>query len=174
MQYNVAQLMKSEVGDLRQDHLHEEINNLDNSITPLSPLDGDIKLVRTNEGIFVEADLHTSLQLECSRCLDLFGKAVRIRIDEEFLPTIDILSGSRLALDEEADPANLIDARHELNVAELVRQSLLLTLPVAPLCRSNCKGLCPVCGKNRNREKCHHESDEIDPRLARLKELLDK
>ena len=174
MQYNVAQLMKSQVGDLRQYHLHEEINNLDGLITPLSPLDGDVQLMRTNEGILVTADLHASLQLECSRCLDIFGKAIRLELEEEFLPTIDILTGSRLVLDEEADRANLIDSHHELNLSEVVRQDILLTVPTAPLCRSNCKGLCPVCGKNRNREDCHHDSKEIDPRLAKLKELLDE
>ena len=173
MRYNVAQLMKGPTGDIRRYQLQEEINNLDESITPLSTLDGEVQLMRTMDGLLVTGDLHTSLQLECSRCLDIFSKVVRISLEEEFLPTIDVITGAHLSVDAEADEANLIDDRHQLDLTEVVRQDLLVAIPVAPLCRTGCKGLCPICGKNWNHEECHHDNDDIDPRFAKLKELLD-
>ena len=52
-----------------------------------------------------------------------------------------------------------------------IREAVLLELPYAPVCREDCKGLCPVCGVDRNRESCSCNTERIDPRLAVLKEL---
>jgi uncharacterized protein len=55
-----------------------------------------------------------------------------------------------------------------------MREQFFLTLPMKPLCRPDCQGLCPVCGKNRNREQCDCKAEWVDPRLAELRKLLDK
>jgi uncharacterized protein len=58
-----------------------------------------------------------------------------------------------------------------IDLAPLVREYMLLDIPMKPLCRPDCKGLCPVCGQNLNDSTCQHQVDEIDPRLSVLKEL---
>lgn len=174
MRYNVSQLLKDHIGATRQYQLHEDIADLDPALKPLTALNGNVELIRTNDGILVRADLHTSLELACSRCLTSFSLPVRFKIAEEFYPTIDIITGARLPQPEDADTATQIDAHHLLDLTEIVRQDLTLALPLVPLCRNNCKGLCPNCGKNWNEGDCDCEDQELDPRFAVLKQLLDE
>src|SRR5438093_12756980 len=93
MRYNVAQLLKSQIGATRHYKLHEDIGDLDPALTPLSTLDGEVTMIRTADGILVTSDLHISVELACSRCLDLFALPARFQIEEEFKPTIDLLTG---------------------------------------------------------------------------------
>jgi uncharacterized protein len=67
----------------------------------------------------------------------------------------------------------LVPANHQIDLAPLAREYMLLDMPITPLCRPDCQGLCPVCGANRNRENCGHQPDPIDPRFSALKDLID-
>ncbi|HZQ07047.1 MAG TPA: DUF177 domain-containing protein [Anaerolineae bacterium] len=174
MRYNVSQLLKSNTGTARHYELHEDIRDLDPTIKPLTDLNGTVELIRTNDGILVRANLYTSVELTCSRCLTEFAMPVRFRIEEEFHPTIDILTGARLPQPEDVDPATQIDIHHILDLSEIVRQALTLTLPMVPICRTACKGLCPNCGQNWNEGDCDCTDEELDPRFAVLRKLLDE
>jgi uncharacterized protein len=59
-----------------------------------------------------------------------------------------------------------------IDLGEVMRDEFYLALPMKPLCKDDCKGLCPVCGVNRNRETCACKADWVDPRLEALKALL--
>ena len=172
MRFNVSQLLKSPTGTTRHYKIHDDIGELDLTIVPLSTLDGDISMIRTSDGVLVTGDLHTSVELSCSRCLDLFAMPVRFSIEEEFHPSIDIMTGAKIPMTAEDEPATLIDAHHILDLTEVVRQDMLLAMPMYPVCRSKCKGLCPNCGQNWNEGQCDCTLEEIDPRLAVLKNLL--
>lgn len=174
MRYNVSQLLKGHVGETRHYQLQNDIADLDPAIHPLTNLNGAVDMIRTNEGILVRANLYSTIELTCSRCLGAFAFPTRFQIEEEFHPTIDILSGAHLPQAQDTDTATLIDAQHTLDLTEIVRQDLTLALPLAPVCRNNCQGLCPVCGKNRNQEVCDHHDDDVDPRFAKLQALLDE
>jgi uncharacterized protein len=174
MQFNVAQLLKEQSGHTRQYTLHEDIGHLDPDIVPLSTLDGNIQLIRTADGVLVTGKLHCSLELTCSRCLDPFSMPLQFTLEEEFRPTIDIITGANLPLPEDDEVATQIHAHHVLDLTEVMRQNILLTLPPNPICRTKCKGLCPTCGKNLNEGPCDCKHDEIDPRLQALKQLLDE
>ena len=174
MRYNFSQLLKSPTGTVRHYKLHEDIGDLDPAISPLSTLDGELTMIRTGDGILVDGDLYTSVELACSRCLEPFSTPVRFAIEEEFKPTIDIVTGAKLPQTEADEPATRIDARHILDLSEVVRQNLLLALPMYPVCRSKCKGLCPNCGQNWNEGPCDCTFEQIDPRLAVLKQLLEE
>jgi DUF177 domain-containing protein len=174
MRYNVAQLLKDETGQTREYRLHEDISPLDPGIVPLSALDGKIHMIRTADGILVTGDLHTSVELVCSRCTELFSMPIRFALEEEFHPTIDIVTGASLPLPSDDDEAVRIDEHHVIDLTEVIRQDLLLALPLHPVCRSRCAGLCPTCGKNWNEGPCDCTHDEIDPRLQVLKQLLDE
>ncbi len=173
MQYNVSQLLKEGTGAMRHYALHEDIAGLDPEVIPLTTLDGKIQMIRTNSGIFVRGALHCSAELVCSRCLDEFSLPLQIALEEEFRSTLDIVTGANLPVADDDEPATQIDDHHILDLREVVRQDLLLTIPLDPICRNACAGLCPMCGKNRNHEKCDHADAEIDPRLEKLKELFE-
>ncbi len=62
----------------------------------------------------------------------------------------------------------------ELDITEDIRDMVILSLPMKPLCSDTCKGLCPKCGTNLNEEKCNCVLEEIDPRLEKLREFVPK
>ncbi len=172
MRYNVAQLLKSPTGATRHYKIHDDISGLDSAIAPLSTLDGEVTLIRTADGILVTGDLHTTVELSCSRCLELFAMPVRFSVEEEFRPSIDIITGAKMPITQEDEEATRIDAHHLLELTEVIRQNLLLAMPMYPVCRSKCKGLCPSCGQNWNQAPCDCTLEDIDPRLAVLRDLL--
>jgi uncharacterized protein len=174
MRFNVAQLLKEQSGQTRQHTLREDISRIDPDIIPLSTLDGNIQMIRTADGVLVLGQLHASVELVCSRCLDEFSLPLQFNLEGEFRSTIDVVTGAALPISEEDDAATQIDDHHELDLSEVVRQDILLTLPPNPICRTKCLGLCPTCGKNWNERSCDCQNDEIDPRWQSLKKLLDK
>ena len=174
MRFNIAQLLKEHTGETRQYTLHEEIEGLDPDIVPLSALDGTIHLIRTTDGVLVTGKLHCSLELACARCLEPFAFPLRFTLEEEFRATLDIHTGVFLPRTEDFEPATAIDAHHEIDLSEVVRQNILLALPPHQICRSQCAGLCPQCGKNWNDGPCDCKPDALDPSFEKLKELLDQ
>jgi len=68
----------------------------------------------------------------------------------------------------------LVPESGKIDLAPLIREEMLLAMPISPICRSDCQGLCPVCGENLNRVHCNHEPEVIDPRMEVLQQLRDK
>ena len=171
MEFNVAQLMKERTGVTRNYAVREEIENLDPEIVALDALSGSVQLMRTIDGVLATGVLSTSLGLVCDRCLNPFVAQVDVELEDEFKPSIDITSGASLPVEPE-DDGNVIDDHHSLNLREVLRQRVLLSQPVHPLCRTDCRGLCVNCGQNLNEETCSCRVAEIDPRWAALRQLL--
>jgi uncharacterized protein len=169
---NVAQLLKGRTGAVRRLDLAADIAGIDDELVIRSPLTGSVTLVRTADGILVTASLETDLELECGRCLDPFIVRVRLKIEEEFHPSVDIHTGAQLPVVDTAEDATTIDEHHDLDLTEVVRQAIFLAMPMNGLCRADCAGLCPLCGQNLNEAQCQCETDEVDPRLEVLRELL--
>lgn len=79
-----------------------------------------------------------------------------------------------LSLENEEDGGEYIQVDdYKLDLDELIRSDILLELPTKFLCREDCKGLCPDCGKNLNEGACNCQTHQIDPRLEVLKKLID-
>jgi uncharacterized protein len=171
MDFNLAQLLKQAVGSLREYNLNEDLHGLDRALEPASPLTGKVKLMRTTGGVLMTLTGETSLRVACSRCLDPVVVPIVLSFEEEFLQTVDVITGLSLNAPQD-DPALLIDGHHDLHLADLIREYLLLELPMHALCRQDCKGLCPQCGHNLNSEPCTCNSDAGDERWAALKVLL--
>lgn len=175
LQFNVAGLLKGPVGGVRVYELRapvSEVDRLDESFDVIGPFEGVARLLRTTETILTRLRGVTRVRLECGRCLEPFAAEIEIEAEEQFRPSLDIITG-RPIRDTGDDAALIIDEHHILDLSELVRQAILLALPLTPLCREDCAGLCPVCGNNRNLEPCQCESDAIDSRWSSLGALLD-
>jgi uncharacterized protein len=130
------------------------------------PIEGTIRVSRTNRGVIVHGRLQTALATQCSRCLKDIEVPLELEIDEEALPSIDFETGHPLEWAEEPDAIRLT-ASHELELEPVVREAVQLAEPIAPLCREDCPGLCPVCGEELSGGPHVHE-DDLDPRLAGL------
>ncbi len=168
LQYNVAQLLKESIGSLREYEV--ESAGLDLDGVRSDAIRGKVKLLCTNRSIVVQAWLKSSVKIECSRCLKELLWPLTIKVEEEYFPTIDIISGRPVPPPDEPW-AFTIDENHILDLTEAVRQYLLLALPMKPLCREDCAGLCPVCGQDLNKRSCRCPTVQPDPRWAKLAQL---
>jgi uncharacterized protein len=135
------------------------------------PIVGHGRAARTNRGLVLTIDASTALEGECSRCLDPVSSRVEVDIEEEVLPSLDLLTGA--PLNRAAEPEVLrLDDHHRLDLEPLLREAISLGEPIAPLCRPDCPGLCPTCGARLADAGRHaHDDDGIDPRLAVLRGL---
>ena len=164
LQMNVSQLLKEPVGSTRS-------YEVSGTAVIASEVQGGIMLTRTNRGILVRAELKTEMKTTCSRCLSLFNYPLTMTIEEEYFPVIDVNTGSTLSLPDEPGGFT-IDEHHILDLTEAIRQYALLAIPMKPLCRENCAGICSRCGRNLNLGDCACPTGEVDPRWAKLNELV--
>jgi len=166
--WNVAGLLGEPPGSERTYEIDGAGIDLGEDLRLAEPLAGRVRLIRTNRGILASATLGAALDLECSRCLREIAFPVGVRIEEEYLPTIDLSTGRAMPADEEPDVLRLND-HHELDFETPVREALQLAEPIAPLCRPDCPGLCIVCGGRLDEGSHDHPDDDIDPRLEALR-----
>lgn len=173
LQFNVAQLLKEVTGATRRHtiDIDEPIGELDGAVKIVGPLTGQVRLLRTGSNILVTGLLQTAIQKNCGRCLVEFTVPVSLELEEEFYPTIDVVTGTTLSTSPEADEANRIDEQHLLDLWEVVRQGFLLVSDDYLYCRPDCRGLCPYCGQDRNQNPCNCQAELIDPRWAGLQGL---
>lgn len=166
---NVAGLLNEAAGAVREYRVDEVVVQPAEGPELAHPVSGRIRLLRTNRGLVVEADLATALAGECARCLRPAVTDVRIRLDEEVLPSIDLTSGLPVELGEGEDPETTrLTDHHELELRPLVVEAVSLQEPIAPLCEPDCPGLCEECGERLSGEHFHGERP-IDPRLEALR-----
>ena len=167
MQVNVAQLLKEGIGSTRSYEVAEVVD-LDTAGDGGGGLvRGEVTLTRTNRGVLAVGTFDTTVRIDCSRCLSQYGCPLQVKVQEEFFPLTDINTGAPLSLPDEPD-AFTIDEQHILDLSEAIRQGILLVMPMKPLCREDCAGLCPQCGQNLNEKVCGCSSEIIDPRWAGL------
>lgn len=171
MDFNIAQLLKQPTGAAREYPLNEDLKGLDPALDPTEPLTGKVRLIRTKNGVLITLSGVTTLRVACSRCLEPVTVPVGLSFEEEFFQTVDVITGLSLGTSRD-DPAVLIDGHHEVHLADVIREYLLTALPMHPLCREDCRGLCPQCGHNLNDGSCGHVAQAGDERWATLKELL--
>ena len=173
MQINVAQLLKWPVGTTRIHPIETDKPLQLDDESALTLTGGRVRLDRIDGGILARGDAEGSLELECSRCLEPFIAHPRIHFEEEFVPSIEVHSGTPLPPPDD-DLAFVIDANHILDLEEALRQNIIATLPMQPVCRADCAGLCPVCGANRNLTPCDCAADQEEENrpFAALRGLL--
>ena len=99
----------------------------------------------------------------CDRCLNAFEKTYDVPLDHILVATLE---------DEENDDYILLD-QYQLDLADLTLADILLELPYKSLCREDCRGLCPMCGKDLNEGLCGCTRKSVDPRLDVLRQLLE-
>jgi uncharacterized protein len=168
LSWNVTGLLSDEIGATRDYDVAGVTIDL-GELRQADPIEGHVRLARTNRGLLVIAGLATSLQAECSRCLRDIEIPIEIEIEEEALPSVDA-HGNAIEHrgDDEEDPIRLTD-HHELDLEVPVREAIQLAEPIAPLCREDCSGLCLVCGEHLDVGTHDHPDEDIDPRLEALR-----
>ncbi len=125
------------------------------------PIKAVLDVVNESGVLAARGEVLGKLMLTCSRCTEKFVLDFNLEFREDYV------SGQ-----EEAPLEAVVFNGDVIDIAPEVIKGLLLILPMKPLCRPDCQGLCALCGANLNKGECGCHREEIDPRLEKLKELL--
>ena len=172
MRFNVSQLLKEGIGARRNYSLDETLEPL--LETGTTRVRGEITLTCMDKGVWVNGPIEANAYSICARCLTTSEHTVRFRVDEEYLPTVDFGSGAPIRAQKRQEVMEgtfTLDSHHTLDLTEAVRQYVVINLPMKPLCRQNCAGLCSACGANLNDDSCDC-STYADSRWSPLLDLL--
>ena len=139
-------------------------------ITPIH-LDADIRKI--DREVTIKGRISATIELTCARCLKQYPEQLSDSFEIIYRPRFESTEdvGAEIELQEADLDLNYYEGE-SISVDQLLRDQLLLLLPVKPLCRPDCAGLCPSCGKDLNEGPCACAPETVDPRLAILKQLL--
>jgi uncharacterized protein len=129
--------------------------------------DVELTLTRDGDDVLVHGRLDATVPQACGRCLESFPAPVHANVDLRVSPRPASAENVELAAD---DLDTDFYANDELDLDRLIENETTLALPMKPLCRADCRGLCPVCGINRNVAACQCQERQPHPRLAVLKQ----
>lgn len=164
MRLDLSELIKSR-GAVIPFHFEEEIEV--EGLELLRPVVADFKFSNTTRSIIIEGELDTIVLAECVRCLKHFSLPIHFAFQEAYTRQDLMLDAKGNLITEDEDIRSVFEG-HILDLTEFLRQNIILALPSAPLCSPDCKGLCPICGKNLNEGECQCSKQRIDPRWQKL------
>jgi uncharacterized protein len=128
-----------------------------------SPVQLEIRLESVMDGVLVSTQLHATLAAECGRCLEPVSDSVEVSLAELFLYETDA-----------DDPELPVLAGDYVDLEPVLRDAVVLALPLNPLCDEACAGLCATCGSRLDEVEPDHSHDEIDPRWSALSALQEQ
>jgi uncharacterized protein len=142
-------------------------------IALVAPVAGELSLSSTGATVYLTGRVQTVLSLVCGACLRPFQQSLEFVVDEEFGRAPAQPDAGAARGEAALGPADFVvpvGPDEVVDLSEVVRQQLLLALPIAPRCREGCPGLCPSCGADLNAGRCTCAHDDIDPRLQALRQ----
>ena len=128
----------------------------------LRNLHGNVNVGKTPQGLIVQGNFSAETTVNCVRCLTDFIQELDWEFTELYAFDQRSITESGLLLPEDA----------HLDMEELLREFAVLEIPINPICKPDCEGLCIDCGQNLNEKDCGHRPDEPDSPFAKLKDLL--
>src|SRR5574344_1595440 len=163
---NVADIMKSLVGskELAYEVTPEELEISSKDLEVVGPVRFTGTITNAGDVLLLQGKVTATVKRVCGRCLEEFTATSTAEVLEKYYPAGTVAT--------EADA--LVYEGDLVDVAAALRESLVLAEPLQVLCKEDCKGLCPVCGANRNLHPCTCDTTRLDPRFSALKELLKK
>lgn len=139
------------------------------------PVRAEVLVLPQEDGCLLRGTLKGVVAMPCDRCMEETLVTLDLRFDEfERYPAAGNLDAGEDGIRADILERSVIEMEGGapfLNLEALLWEEFSLALPVKPLCRPDCRGLCPVCGKNLNEGPCGCSADEGDPRLAVLRQL---
>jgi uncharacterized protein len=149
LKFNVGFLLNQPIGTNRDIHFEYPQVTLRPDLK-LKDFYGVARIGRTPQGILVQGEFQGASPTECVRCLSGFEQPLHTNFDELYAFDKRSVTESGLILSEDAN----------IDLEPLVRDYLLIEVPISPICKSDCKGLCPICGQNLNEESAEHNHSE--------------
>lgn len=145
-------------------------------MTLTAPVRGTMVISSTGRVLILEGAVDTEVEQVCFRCGITYHQPIHGEFQEDFVvhPALAHHEGPRIEEEEEAPESRLFfEGTLDLNLDELLRQSILVALPLKPLCSDECQGLCPHCGHRLSEGPCRCQPEAINPRMAVLQRLIE-
>jgi len=133
------------------------------------PIEVELLASKTGDELVFQGTVYCKTELECSRCLEVYESEVSSRL--QFV--IHLIEINQSQDSDDDDFVVLPKTTQEYDIAQRVREAIILELPLKPLCSESCLGLCPMCGTNLNDAVCECTPDKTDERWESLKQLFD-
>ena len=147
-----------------------EVGEQEDAYRVVAPVELAFEVNKDKDKFRLVGTVATELELPCSRCLEPYRLTVNAPFDLRYLPFTEASQEAEREIEEE-DLETSFYRDDQIDLNDLMREQFYLALPMKPLCREDCKGLCAQCGTNLNTATCTCESAWVDPRLAALKAL---
>jgi uncharacterized protein len=160
LRLNVGFLINATIGTYREFDFEYEEMRLGDDLTVLEFI-GTARFDRTPQGLLLQGDFKAKTDLECVRCLEMYIQPLNWTFTELFAFDRRNMTDSGLLVPEDG----------QIDLEPLLREYALLEFPISPICKPECKGLCPVCGENLNKADCGHRPETYSP-FSVLKDLL--
>lgn len=168
--FNVADLIQAPFGTTRDLQIDESRADLGPELILTAPIHGTARLHRAQGAVLIQCEATTTVALECSRCLETFTRDLRVHFTEQFRSP-DFPGAEQE--DQAGEEFFRLDEHHVLELTEPMRQYFTIELPLALVCRPDCKGLCPACGAPLEGHECPRgEGPELNP-FAVLADLIE-
>lgn len=154
-----------------------DLNTIDyygDIIHVISPVDVNGKMYVIDDRLYINLGIKTQMQVNCSRCLESFTYPFKSSINAEFVH--ENLSEHQ---NDEVDEDIIYYNETTIDLDELIKENIIMNIPMKLVCDKNCQGLCSNCGVKLKGDSCdcnniQSKTEDIDPRLAKLKELLEQ
>ena len=131
----------------------------------------DLSIQKSGEEYFCQGEVTASVELECARCLEPFTMEIKGKTDFIVCPEASVASRKQEAEDDE-DYVYFQRGELRADLSGIVRQAIVLEVPIKPLCSESCRGICPQCGRNLNQGDCGCHIDDVDGRWEGLRNIL--
>ena len=142
----------------------------DDEVQLVAPVSVEGRARREKQAAELRGRLRTRVSVACGRCLKRVELPIDVEFDERFVTAIGWRDETQHELAEEELNLSVFDGEG-IELDDLVKEEILLALPAQPLCVAECRGLCPVCGADRNGEDCQCAAAQTDSRWDKLKDL---
>ena len=133
-------------------------------------IDGTVLLTKTDVGIWVSAHIIVTMRAECGSCLEEYSDSVNLQIEEEYFPTVNMVTGEKNRFERVDENNFYIREDNILDLSYAIGQYISLQSPLNFKCMENCRGLCTECGINLNHVDCGCRNKKRDTKLMTLLE----
>jgi len=135
-----------------------------------TPLQSEAKILKAGRSVFIKGSVQTALRLQCVRCLKEFSYPLFSTYELTLHPLKEGPMGEEKELIQKEMESSFFEGG-ELRLSEIACEQIFLEIPYQPLCDENCKGLCPICGKDLNISSCECVKEDFSTGLSSLQKL---
>ncbi len=130
-----------------------------------------LMLEKVGERVRITGEVSFKVKFLCARCLEPFSQGISFPLNIVYEPESSRVIKKEVLLKEEETDTFYYGKEGIIELGNAIREYVIISLPAKPLCRPDCSGLCPICGKKLNQGQCQCQSQRVDPRFSKLKDL---